>query len=311
MSKRNKILKFLIKPPMWMCITVWAAGVASLVGSITLYYLGMGLKMWALPVYLVAVVFGVLSVYAVLTVVGVPERVKDKPKVREFFRSYNTRAFVYATCSVIFNLLYVAFGILIAVLEHSEWLGALVGYHIFLVLPRVEVLVTARLHGRKDDRNAEERQLRAYSNCGIVLVMLALAIIPVIRLTINDDNSYNYFIGAVAYVTGIAAYTFIKMGIAVYNMKKVRKQDDMSLIAVKNISFSDALISLFALQAMMFKELNAKKNMFVKVMNPLLGGVIVAAILAIGLYMLIGGYKRLKAMPEANDGADKVHDGQS
>lgn len=310
MNKRDKIIKFLLKPPMWLCVTVWIVGIVSLSGTITLYYLGWGLKMWALPVHIVSAVFFVLSVYAVLTVIGVPEKAKDKPNVKKFFSSYSTRAFVYAMGSIAFNICYVAFGIIIANLERSAWLGVLVGYHVFLILPRVEVLVTAKLHGRNKAEDAEKRNVRAYSNCGLMLVMLAVAIVPVIRMTIDDRNSYNYFISAIVYVVAIATYTFAKLGIAVYNFKKSHKQNDLSLIAVKNASLADALISLFTLQAMMLKELHPETGARLAAkLNPVIGAFISLGIFALGIHMLRNGRKMLKRMEAAEAAVLEIRSG--
>lgn len=299
MKKPERLIKFLLKPPLWICIAVWAVGVVSLAGSITLYYMGLGLELWAVSVHAVALIFLILSVYAVLALIGIPERTKDKPKVRKFFSSYSTRAFIYAVGAVLFNCCYIVFGIVMANLEHSAWLGVLVGYHVFLLLPRAEVLITAKFRGRDKGPDAEVRQIRAYANCGLLLVMLAVAILPVIKMTIDDANSYRYFTGAVVYVTAVAAYTFTKLVIASYNMKKARRQSDYALIAVKNTSFADALISLFTLQAMMLKELkiDAGTAALASKLNPIVGAVIAAVIFSIGLGMIIRGKKRLKTLP--------------
>lgn len=291
MKRRDKIIDFIVKPPMWVCIVLWAAGAVTLGGSITLYFLGLGLKLWALPAHLCALVFFILSVYVVLTVIGIPKRAKNSVRVQKFFESYGVRAFVYAACSVVFNICYVVFGIIIANLEQSVWLGVLVGYHIFLIIPRATVFRIAK----RSDGNKQEQNVRAYAYCGFALMLLALAVIPVIRMVLDDKNTYNYFVSGIIYVTAIATYTFAKLGIALYNLRKVRKSDDMSLKAIKNVSFADALISIFALQAMMLKELKGTANP--SVMNPVLGGLVSLGIFAMGLYMLISGRKKLKALP--------------
>lgn len=309
MSKRDKLVKFLLKPPLWVCAVCWALGIVALGGSITLYFLGLGLKLWALPVHIVALVFCILSIYAVLTIIGVPERAKDKPRVQRFFKSYSTRAFVYAAGSIAFNICYVVFGIIIANLEKSAWLGVLVGYHLFLILQRVEVLVTAKFRGKNSGISEEKRGVRAYANCGLMLIMLAVAIVPVIKMTIDDENSYNYFVSAIVYVTTIAAYTFTKLGIAIYNFKKSHKQNNLALIAVKNASFADALISLFTLQAMMLKELHPENNAaaLAAKLNPAIGVLISLVIFALGLHMLVNGHKKLKALDAAEQAIERAN----
>ena len=297
--KRDKLIDFLIKPPMWLNVIIWVIGTIAIAASQTLYFLGLGLKLWALPVHIVALVFLILSVYAVLTVIGVTKRAKNSPKLKRFFSSYNVRAFVYAAGSIIFNTCYVVFGIIIANLEQSPWLGVLVGYHVFLIIPRAIVFYNKhRGKGTKDVQN-----VRAYAYCGFALTLLALAVIPVIRMVLDDRNTYNYFVSSIIYVTAIAAYTFTKLGIAIYNLRRVRKNADMSLKAIKNVSFADALISIYALQAMMLKELNTGLDSLAHALNPAMGGLLASGIFALGMYMLITGIKKLKAMPadEADD----------
>ena len=305
MKRRDRILEFLLKPPIWVCIIVWTVGAVTLGGSIVLYYLGLGLKLWALSVHLSALVFFILSVYAVLTVIGLPKRAKNSARVQRFFENYSVRAFAYAACSIVFNACYVVFGIIIANLEQSVWLGVLVGYHVFLIIPRITVFYMKK---RGDDK--EIQNVRAYAYCGFALMLLALAVVPVIRMVLDDRNTYNYFVSSIIYVTAIATYSFVKLGIALYNLKKVRKSDDMSLKAIKNVSFADALISIFALQAMMLKELNGTTNS--SVMNPVLGGFVSLGIFAMGLYMLIVGRKKLKSLPaeiaEQADGQEEQND---
>ena len=291
MKKRDKIINFIVKPPLWVCITVWVGFLLSVSASICLYFVGLGLKLWALSIYIVAFVLFILSIYAVLSVFGVPKRASESNFAKKFFSGYNVRAFVYAACSIVFNICYVVFGIIIANLEQSAWLGVLVGYHVFLIIPRAVVFNITR----RGDGNRELQNVRAYAYCGFALTLLAVAVIPVIRMVMDDRNTYNYFVSGIVYVTAIATYSFTKLGIALYNLKKVRKSDDMSLKAIKNVSFADALISIFALQAMMLKELGGMENP--TAMNASFGGLVALGIFAMGLFMMRRGFKLIKSMP--------------
>lgn len=306
MAPKKKTIEFLLKPPLWLCIILWVLCAVCVAGSITLFYVGLAAEDWAIPVHILTALFTVLAVYAVLTVIGIPERAKDNAKVQLFFKSYPTRAYVYATGSIIINGCYVAFGIVISVLTHSPWLVVLVGYHVFLLLPRLLVMFPKYKH----KSNEERRELRSYSYSGLMLVMLALAFLPVIRMTLMGQNNYHYLVSTVAYVSAIALYTFIKLGISVYNLKKVKGSENYSLIAVKNVSFADALISLFALQAMMLKEIepHGAAMKLAERLNPIVGVCISVAICAIGLYMLINGIKRLRALPHDTADDDGLDD---
>ncbi|MCM1368649.1 MAG: hypothetical protein NC184_07575 [Roseburia sp.] len=302
--KNSKLYKFLIKPPLWFYICVWVTFLVAVGACVFLYFIGYGAEMWTLAVYAVTLILLILSLYAVLAIIGVPQRAQHSKLVRRFFTDYGFRATVYAAGSVIFNTLYVVFGVIIAVVEHSPWLGALVGYHILLAACRGIVFLFVNGYGKENDRLY---RLRAYSYCGVALILLSLALLPVIRLVIADMNSYRYFVSVLVYVSIIAAYAFIKLGIAIYNFRKAHKTDDMSLIAIKNISLADALITIFALQATMVKEFGDMP--FGRNMNFALGAAVSFTIFCFGVYMFAVGIKRINRIKvAAGDGPEQSAD---
>lgn len=288
-GKHTKLYKFIIKPPLGLCVAVWVLFLLAAAASTTLYFSGLGLRPWAFAAHVGTLVFFLASLYAVLAVIGVPRRAIGSRGVRRFFADYGFRAKVIAAASIIFNALYAVFGIAIAIVEHSPWLGALVGYHILLAAARAVIFIFV---GSGGDSDAELRRLRAYSYCGVMLVLLALAIVPVIRLVIDDRNTYRYFVSAITYVSAIALYAFIKLGVAIRNFRKAHKTDDMSLIAIKNISLADALITIFALQATMVKELG--DTALGVVMNPVVGAAVAFTVFSFGVYMFVDGMRRIK-----------------
>ena len=83
----------------------------------------------------------------------------------------------------------------------------------------------------------------------------------------------------------------------------------MALIAVKNASFADALISLFTLQAMMLKELHPENNAaaLAAKLNPAIGVLISLVIFALGLHMLVNGHKKLKALDAAEQAIERAN----
>ena len=309
MTTREKFIEFVVKPPLWLCIAVWVMGAGTLTGSIVLYYMGLGLEDAALPVHFFALLYFVLSIYAVLTVIGIPKRAKSSVRIQNFFKSYSARAFVFAFVSVIFNVGYVAFGIVLALYSGSEWLFALVGYHVFLILPRFTVMYFSKLRKGDSEEGRARQNIRAYAYCGLALILLSIALIPVINMVALDENSYDFFVSAIVYVTAIALYSFTKLGIAVFHFKKAHKTDDLPLIAIKNVSFSDALISIFMLQAMMITVLPNGSD--IEIINPIVGSILAVGIFALGLYMMVVGLKKLKALPneeneEGNENSELI-----
>ena len=80
---------------------------------------------------------------------------------------------------------------------------------------------------------------------------------------------------------------------AIYNMFKAKKNDDMTVRALRCISLADALVSILALQTTLLYTFstNLQTNAFA---NALTGAVVCAITLALGIYMIINANKLLK-----------------
>ena len=185
------------------------------------------------------------------------------------------------------NVMYAAFGTVIAAVTHSVWLGALVWYHIVLACCRPLVVFYVRRRG--DD---ERTKLKAYTLSGVALIVMAIAVVPVILLVVWQRNSYVFFGGTLVYVCALALYTVIKVTVSVVGRKKARRSEDFALKAIKNIAFADALISVFALQATMLVAL--EDAALAATINPSVGGVIAFFIALTGITMIIGGVKKMR-----------------
>lgn len=83
-NKDSKLYKFIIRPPLWLLITIWVLALFAVAACITLYFLRLGTEPWALIVYAVALALFILSVYGVLAVVGVPERASGSIRYASF-----------------------------------------------------------------------------------------------------------------------------------------------------------------------------------------------------------------------------------
>ena len=85
-------------------------------------------------------------------------------------------------------------------------------------------------------------------------------------------------------VFAFAAYAFYKITMAIYNVIKTRKMDDMTLRALRCIGLADAMVSILALQTTLLYAFSTGNN---GVANALTGGVVCAFTVVIGAYMLI------------------------
>lgn len=294
MSAKKKLINFFIKPPIWFDAIIWAVSLFALASGIGIACTPYRGELLALVLYAVAVFFVVASIYLLLTFGDIPEKISKNERAKRFVSDFGFRTYVMTICSLLLNTAYATFGTLIAVLSRSLWLGALVWYHVLLALARALIMFYLKRHRGQPD--FEKHKLRAYVLGGIALMVIALAIIPVSILIVKGENRYSFFGGAVVYSCALALYTVIKVVSSFVTQSKAKKSGDPALLAVKSISVSTALISIFLLQALM---LTAFENFtFGTVMNPVVGGVVSAIILAMGINMIVRGVRRLNVGEE-------------
>ncbi len=282
MSK-TKVGEFFLKPPIWFDVTVWSATAISIGASVAFLCLDIRGRLWAIAVYAAALLLVVFSLYLILTFRDIPERIVRNRHVKRFVADFGFRSYVLTVCSALINLLYAASGTVVAVLNNSVWLGALVWYHAVLAAARAVSVFTVGRHAKKP--NFAEYKVKVYLYVGVMLNMLALATVPVVLLVVWQQNSYTFFGVALIYAIALAAYSFTKFAFSLRNFRRAHKTGDYALAATRNIGVCDALISIFALQATMFAVLDG--NGIEDIMNPLTGGVVAGLIFILGVYMIV------------------------
>jgi hypothetical protein len=100
-------------------------------------------------------------------------------------------------------------------------------------------------------------------------------------------------------VFAFAAYAFFKISMSIYNFFKARKQDDLTVEAIRNINLTDGAVSILALQTALLHAFQSGQ-VDVSAFNTLTGIAVSAVTLALGIYMVIKGNKELRK--EKKDG---------
>ncbi len=289
-SGEKNFRTFFLKPPIWFDIIVWAVTAVSTGLAVSVACLEYRAEMWAFALYAFALIAVVASLYVLLTFGDFPSRMARNRNVKRFIADFGFRSYVVSICSSVLNALYAVFGTVIATVTHSVWLGTLVWYHIVLACCRARVFFYVKRHGKNSD--GDRVNIKAYTLSGAALIAMAIAIIPVILLVVFKRNSYKFYGGTLVYVCTLALYTVIKLCVAIAGRKKARASGNYSLRAIRNISFADALISVFALQAAMLVAMNDEA--LASTLNPVVGGSVSFFIAAMGITMMIKGVRALK-----------------
>ena len=202
---------------------------------------------------------------------------------RSLLENYGYRTLVFSIISFTLNLAYVVFMAVLGIMTGSAWYLAITAY--YLVLSFVKGFVFYSKKKYKD----EVHQAKTFKYSAGMLIFLTIAFSGIITL-IYTSNMYFEYAGLMIYA--VAAYTFLNLTVAIVNLFKARKQDDLYVQCMRNINLASALVSVVVLQVALFQAFSPENN--TSFANGLTGGVISVLILILAIYMIIKANKILK-----------------
>lgn len=304
MNSIKKILSFIKKPPYLFMAIIYILTI----GFITLSILTVSniLKLNDSISFLQYIFYGsaaILLGYSVYLLIALTPYAKQDfiamLKRYEFtdkmVEQISFRTVIFTIVSFIINIAYVCFNCFIAISSLSIWYGALTIYYLLLVIMKGSVLIfyknKEKKEGLVDKKELKLKEIRIYRNCGIGLIVLPIALSVAIAEMVLGNNSFSHP-GLMIYVS--AAYAFYKIIAAIINVVKARKNDELTIRAIRNINFASALVSILALQTAMFKEFNNGKQE--GLFNAITGAFVCAFTVIVGIIVLIKSHKEKKEL---------------
>ncbi len=193
---------------------------------------------------------------------------------------------LYGTLS--FNTVWALFHLGLGIYQHSAWFYSLAAYYVLLALMRFFLL--AYLRGNRPGEHIT-RELKKYRACGILLLclqlLLALSVFDVIR---REGEAAHHEIVTIT----MAAYTFGVLSAAIVSYVRYRRYQSPVLSAVKVVSLATALVSMLTLERAMLATFGAGGSDFARLITGVSGTAVVAFVLALAIYMIVSGTKKLK-----------------
>ena len=207
---------------------------------------------------------------------------------RKFLKNWGFRTLVTSTFSFGMTLFSSVTNAYLGISERSIWFGALAAYYIFLAIMRWVLLI---YHRKKRDFESEA-MLRAkkYTRCGVWLLILNAALSSAIAQMIFDDRSFEYKDWL---IYAFAAYAFYKIFSAVKNVIKARRQDDMTIRAIREINMVDAAVSILALQTALLHTFS-DASVDISLFNTLTGSAVSLFSMFLSISMIARGSKSIK-----------------
>ena len=213
---------------------------------------------------------------------------KDDTRLRVNVSLYGT---------LIYNTAYALLQLGMGFWHHTFWFYSLAGYYLSLAVMRFFLVRYTRKHDKGEDMLAE---LRKYRACGIVFLVMNLALTLMIFFMVYWNRTFNHHeITTIA----LAAYTFTSLTLAIINTVKYRKYNSPVYSASKAISLASACVSMLTLESTMLTTFGGETMSLTerRILLGVSGGVISAFIIAMAIYMIVQGSKKIKLLVAAKE----------
>ena len=173
--------------------------------------------------------------------------------------------------SLICNILFSAYHLGLGIVAHSWWLLTLGFYYLILSIVRFVVLKSKK----------KDRFISKFT--GWMLISLTFPLVGTVILSILRDRGHKLHM---IVMIAMAAYAFTKMTFATINLIQSRRSTSARVIALRNISFANAFVSVFALQRSMLVSFEGMGEAEIVIMNAVLGFAVCILVFLLGLNLL-------------------------
>ena len=181
------------------------------------------------------------------------------------------RTLKFALASLSFNIAFATYHLVMGLVTRSWWLLTLGSYYLVLSVVRFVVLRS----------KSGERFIAKFT--GWMLILLSIPLAGTVILSIVRDRGHErHMIVMIA----MAAYAFTRITLATIKLAKARRSTSATLITLRNISFADAFVSIFALQRSMLVSFEGMTEAEIVIMNATLGSAVCVIVFLLGLNLI-------------------------
>ena len=173
--------------------------------------------------------------------------------------------------SLSFNIAFATYHIVMGLLTSSWWLLTLGSYYLVLSIVRFVVLRS----------KLGERFIAKFT--GWMLIILSIPLAGTVILSVVRDRGHELHM---IVMIAMAAYAFTKITLATIKLIKARRSTSATLITLRNISFADAFVSIFALQRSMLVSFEGMTEVEIVIMNATLGSAVCVIVFLLGMNLL-------------------------
>ena len=176
-----------------------------------------------------------------------------------------------ALASLIFNIAFAIYHLILGLVTSSWWMLTLGSYYFVLSVVRFVVL------------RAKSKKRFITKLTGWMLIILSIPLAGTVILSVIRDRGHELHM---IVMIAMAAYAFTKITLATIKLIKARRSTSARLITLRNISFADAFVSIFALQRSMLVSFEGMTEAEIVIMNAALGSAVCVIVVLLGINLL-------------------------
>lgn len=199
--------------------------------------------------------------------------------------------------TIVWNTAYAILQLGMGLWHQSFWFCSLACYYISLAAMRFSLVRYTRRHQPGDQMFHE---LRKYRTCGIVFLIMNLVLTLMIFFMVYWNRTFHHHeITTIA----MAAYTFGSLTKAIVNVIRYRKYQSPVYSASKAISLAAACVSMLTLESTMLTTFGGETMSLTgrRILLGVSGGSISLLIIAMAIYMIVQGTKKIKLLGAAKE----------
>lgn len=294
MTKLKNLGRSLLNPPASALILFYVVFILSVTGTtliITNHLESLWLSTIIISITALSFIYGILI--TVLAYKKIKDKLKSKFKDKKYLKvltTYNGRSIFFATCTFIINAVYAVFLTTLSIMSSSLWYGALTVYYVMLSINRCNLVLKYSSLAQQNLGHVETQLSKAktYRNCGIWLLLLTTALSAfIVQMSISPQP----FRHANILIYPVAIYSFYKITLAIINLFKAKKHDDIIVQASRNINFATAVVTLLTLLVNIFQVFAPERN-FSTIIG-IAGAFTCFIVIGLGIYMIITGQNKI------------------
>lgn len=166
-----------------------------------------------------------------------------RTKLKENFQF---KTYLFSLFSIFITIIFAIYNIYLGIIYNTGWNISIAIYHGFLIIIRTYILYNEnKLSKLNISEYKIDMQKKLYLKQCIMLFTIDLLLIAPISIMVLGQKEVNYStIPAIA----TAAYTTCKMILATKNALQAKKNNNLSIIMLRNINLKDSLVAILSLQ---------------------------------------------------------------